>query len=54
MTKAGLDEAQAFQCMMMAHKIGMGLVGIWMRERAEAVNSELATAGLMATMIPEE
>lgn len=54
MTKSGLTEDSAFQCMMQAHKIGMGLVGIWLRERAEAITKELQEAGLTVTMIPDE
>ena len=54
MTKSGLTEDSAFQCMMQAHKMGMGLVGIWLRERAEAIASELQDAGLSVTMAPDE
>ena len=86
MTKAGLDEGAAFQCMMevcahrgelaahlwmksrssckfcflrpvylaQAHRNGMGLIGIWLKERAEAINTELTSAGLMVTLMPDE
>mmetsp|Transcript_68096 Transcript_68096/g.154057 ORF Transcript_68096/g.154057 Transcript_68096/m.154057 type:complete len:146 (+) Transcript_68096:128-565(+) len=54
MTKAGLDEGQAFQCMMQAHRMGMGLIGIWLRERAEAITSMCTEGGLTVTMIPDE
>ena len=54
MTKAGLNEGTAFECMMQAHKNGMGLIGIWLQERSEAITTELTTAGLMVTMVPDE
>lgn len=54
MTKSGLTEESAFQCMMQAHKMGMGLIGIWLRERAEAITSELQDSGLSVTMVPDE
>lgn len=54
MTLAGLDEGEAYECMMQAHKNGMGLVGIWAQEEAEIITKQLESAGLMVTMSPQE
>jgi len=54
MTLAGLDESKAYECMMQAHKHGMGLVGIWAQEEAEIITKQLESAGLMVTMSPHE
>ena len=41
MSKAALDESAAFECMMQAHQLGMGLVGTYMFERAEFFLTQL-------------
>ena len=54
MTKCGLTEGSAFQCMQQAHQHGMGLVGIWLKEVAEMHTAQLGEGGLTVTMVPED
>mmetsp|Transcript_3424 Transcript_3424/g.7132 ORF Transcript_3424/g.7132 Transcript_3424/m.7132 type:complete len:159 (-) Transcript_3424:182-658(-) len=54
MTKCGLNEGSAFQCMMQAHQSGMGLIGIWMREVAEMHTKQCQEAGLSVEMVPND
>lgn len=51
-TKCGLSETQSFDVMMMAHNHGVGIVGTYWLERAEAYVEVMRDAGLLAALVP--